>query len=285
MLSIFAMIKKEHFIMEKMKNVFYILLFLPVILSAQINESDTLKLKANLSLTGFWQGGNVETVIFRAKSEVSLKPWENWIFKTRNSYVYQEFGKEKADEDILSLNFLYINPERKFYPLFLGFVSTNFRREIDLRYIYGAGVTYQVLNEKDNWLKFSISSEYERTDFAKATFNRSEYNGDASIKTLRGTFWVNGKYHVFKKKLILSHESYVQPSLEKGNNFRWFADIGIELPVWKFLNFKINYLHTYESVVIEGQQREDRFLTFGFTLKTIEKKKAKNTNQSTSTGS
>lgn len=271
--------------MEKMKNVFHILLFLPVILPAQINESDTLKLKANLSLTGFWQGGNVETVIFRAKSEVSLKPWKNWIFKTRNSYVYQEFGKEKADEDILSLNFLYINPERKFYPLFLGFVSTNFRREIDLRYIYGAGVTYQVLNEKDNWLKFSITSEYERTDFAQATFNRSEYDGDASIKTLRGTFWVNGKYHVFKKKLILSHESYVQPSLEKGNNFRWFADIGIELPVWKFLNFKINYLHTYESIVIEGQQREDRFLTFGFTLKTIENKKVKNKNQSTSTGS
>lgn len=270
---------------QQMKIVFYFFCFLPIILSAQINESDTLKLKANLGLTGFWQGGNVETLIFRAKSEVSLKPWKKWIFKTRNSYVYQEFGKEKADEDILSLNFLYINPERKFYPLFLGFVSTNFRREIDLRYIFGSGVTYQVLEGKDNWLKFSITSEYESTEFAKTDFNKLEYDGDSSINTLRGTFWVNGKYNLFKKKLILNHESYVQPSLQKGNNFRWYADIGVELPVWDFLNFKINYLHTYESIVIEGQEKEDQFLTFGFTLKTLDKKKIKSKHQSTPKGS
>ncbi|MBC3757288.1 DUF481 domain-containing protein [Hyunsoonleella sp. SJ7] len=254
-----------------MKNVFCTLVFIPIFLSAQINESDTLSLKANLAITGFWQGGNVETLIFRTNSEVSFKPWKNWIFKTRNSYVYQEFGKEKADEDILSLNFLYINPERKFYPLFLGFLSTNFRREIDLRYLYGAGVTYQAWSQNGNWLKFSISSEFERTDFSKTDFNRNNYDGLQSISTLRGTFWVNGKYLLFKKKVILNHVSYFQPSLEEGDNFRWQADIGLELPIWDFLNFKVNYLHTYESIVVEGQQKEDRFLTFGFTLKTLKK--------------
>ncbi len=238
-----------------------------MLLSAQINESDTLKLKANLSLTGFWQAGNVETLIFRAKSDLSVKPWKKWVFKTNNSYVYQEFGKEKADEDILSLNFLYFNPERKFYPLALGFISTNFRREIDVRYLFGAGVTYQVLNKNKNWLKFSITGEYEQTNFSETDFNISEYDGSKSINTLRGTIWVNGKYHLFKNKLILTHESYVQPSLEQSNNYRWRADLGLELPVWKFLNFKINYLHTFESIVIEGQKRQDKFLTLGFTLK------------------
>ena len=128
-----------------MKSVLFVFLILPLIVSSQINESDTLKLKANLSLTGLWQGGNVETVIFRAKSELSVKPWKKWIFKTRNSYTYQEFGKEKADEDILSLNFLYLNPDRKIYPFVLGFVSTNFRREIDLRSLFGAGVSLNII--------------------------------------------------------------------------------------------------------------------------------------------
>ncbi|WP_340201803.1 DUF481 domain-containing protein [Ascidiimonas sp. W6] len=250
-----------------MKKVLYYFLLLPVLLSAQINESDTLNLKARLSLTGFWQGGNVETLIFRAKSELSFKPWKKWVFKTQNSYVYQEFGREKADEDILSLNFLYFNPKRKIYPQILGFVSTNFRREIDLRYLFGAGVTFQILSKNDDWLKFSISSEYERTDFGKASFNRAEYDGSQSIKTLRGTIWVNGKYHLFKKKVILNHVFYFQPSLEESNNYRWQADVGLELPIWKFLNFKINYLNTFESIVIEDQKQEDRFLTFGFTLK------------------
>ncbi|MDA9775056.1 DUF481 domain-containing protein [Algibacter sp.] len=250
-----------------MKKILYYFLFLPIFLSAQINESDTLNLKANLSLTGFYQGGNVETLIFRAKSDLSFKPLKKWVFKTKNSYVYQEFGKEKADEDILSLNFLYFNPERKIYPLLLGFVSTNFRREINLRYLLGAGVTYQILNKKNNWLKLAISSEYEQTDFGKGNFNLSEYNGNKSLNTFRGTIWVNGKYHLFKKKVIVNHEFYFQPSLEQSNNFRWQADAGLELPIWEFLNFKINYLHTFESVVIENQKREDNILTFGFTLK------------------
>jgi len=250
-----------------MKKILYYFLFSPIFLSAQINESDTLNLKANLSLTGFYQGGNVETLIFRAKSDLSFKPLKKWVFKTKNSYVYQEFGKEKADEDILSLNFLYFNPERKIYPLLLGFVSTNFRREINLRYLLGAGVTYQILNKKNNWLKLAISSEYEQTDFGKSNFTLSEYDGNKSLNTFRGTIWVNGKYHLFKKKVIVNHEFYFQPSLEQSNNFRWQADVGIELPIWEFLNFKINYLHTFESVVIENQKREDNILTFGFTLK------------------
>ena len=251
----------------RMKKLVYYFLILPIFLSAQINESDTLNLKASLSVTGFYQGGNVETLIFRTKTDLSFIPWQHWVFKNQNSYVYQAFNKEKADEDILSLNFLYLNPERKIYPFILGFVSTNFRREINLRTLFGAGTTFQLLNKKNNWLKLSISSEYEQTDFSETNFNYSEYNGNGSINTFRGTIWVNGKYHVIKEKVILNHELYFQPSLEQSNNFRWQGDIGLELPIWKHLNFKINYRHTFESIVIENQQQEDRILTFGFTLK------------------
>ncbi|PQJ78127.1 DUF481 domain-containing protein [Polaribacter porphyrae] len=251
-----------------MKKIIYILLlFLPFIITAQINESDTLKVKADLSLTGFWQGGNVQTLIFRAKSNFSFTPWKNSVFKTQNSYVYQEFGKEKADEDILSLNFLYFNPDKKIYPLLLGFVSTNFRREINVRYLFGAGFTYQILNSDKNWLKISLTSEYERTNFNRSRFVRTTYNGENSINTVRGTLWINGKYKLFKNKIILTHESFLQPSLQDSDNYRWQADIGIEVPVWKFLNFKINYLHTFESIVVENQKQQDKFLTFGLTLK------------------
>ncbi len=251
-----------------MKRSLFFILFSPLMLFAQMNESDSLKFKGKLSLTGFWQDGNVETLIFRAKTDISVKPWKKWVFKSQNSFVYQEFGKEKADEDFLSLNFLYLNPEKKLYPLLLGIASTNFRREIDVRYLVGAGVTYQILQGKDNWLKLSLTSEYEHTNFAKTGFNYSEYDTNENINTIRGTVWINGKYSVFKKRVVLTHESYFQPSLEKSNNFRWRMDLGLELPVWKFLNFKVNYLHTHESIVIKDQKQQDRFLTFGLTLKT-----------------
>ncbi|MGM0745948.1 DUF481 domain-containing protein [Rhodohalobacter sp.] len=70
-------------------------------------------------------------------------------------------------------------------------------------------------------------------------------------------------------RVIISHESYIQPSFQERNNFRWRADIGLEMPVWKFLNFRINYLQSYESIVIENDQQQDKILTFGFTLKSF----------------
>lgn len=254
-----------------MKKLLYCFFFIPLLLNAQINESDTLNFKVNFSINGFWQGGNVETLIFRTKSEMSFKPWKKWVFKTVNSYVFQEFGKVKADSDFLSLNFLYINPKKKFYPLILGFASTNFRREIDLRTIYGAGFSYQIINESNNdnkdWLKMSLTGEYEHTKFGRANFNEIEYNSSRYINTLRSTFWMSGKYHLFKKKMIFKHEMFFQPSLEETNNFRWRTDMTIAFPVWKHFNFNINYLRTYESIVIAGQQQEDEFLTLGLTIK------------------
>ncbi len=258
----------QGFKISGMRRVFLcVVIFFPLLLFSQINESDTLKVKADLSLSGLYQGGNVETLIFRAKSGVSVKPFKKWVFKTQNSYVYQEFGKTKADEDILSLNFLYFNPEKKVYPLVLGFFSTNFRREIDYRVLTGAGVTFQLLEEKDDWLKVALSSEYENTRFRNTNFNRDQYDGQSEINTFRGTLWLSGKYELFKKKLIFKHEFYYQPSLEESDNYRWQGDVSLEIPVWKFLNFKVNYLHTFESIVVEGQKQQDQFLTFGFTIK------------------
>ena len=250
-----------------MKKILICFLYFPILLAAQTNESDSTKLQASLSLTGFVQGGNVQTLIFRASSDVSYRPSDKFVFKTKNSYVYQEFGQNKADEDILSLNFLYFNSDKKIYPLILAFVSTNFRRKINLRSLVGAGATYQVFKHKGSWLKFSLTSEYEQTEFESALFNRSEFNGNTAINTLRATIWVNGKYQLFDKKLIINHESYYQPSLERSGNYRWQADVGFELPLTKRFNFKINYVHTFESIVIVEQKQRDNMLTFGFTLK------------------
>ncbi|WP_438962869.1 DUF481 domain-containing protein [Nonlabens sp.] len=250
-----------------MKRLALLILFIPAILFSQVNESDSLRLKANLSVTGFWQQGNVETVIFRAKSDLNIRVFENMVFKTKNSYVYQEFGKVKADEDILSLNFLYFNPQRKSYPFVLSFFSTNYRREINLRTLNGAGYTFQLYEKEKNWLKLSLSSEFEQTQFRKTDYVLNSYDGQEFINTWRATLWVKGNYELFKKKMILKHEFYYQPSLVESKDYRWQADIGVEFPIWDYISFKVNYLHSFESMVIQGQRRDDKFLTFGLTIK------------------
>lgn len=230
-------------------------------------ENDSLTTKADLSLTGFYQGGNVETKIFRAKTNFSQRLLEDWQYRNQNSYIFQEFGLQKADEDFLSLNFLDINTEKTIYPFILGFISTNYRREINLRTLTGAGASMRLLNKEKYKLKFSVSSEYEFTRFDKSDFNRNNYDGSTEIATVRGTLWLKGQYSLLDDKMIVTHECYYQPSLLAADNFRWQADVGLAFPVWKFVDFKVDYRQTYESIVVENQLEGDRFLTFGVTIK------------------
>jgi len=226
-----------------------------------------LRFKTSLSVTGFWQEGNVQTLILRGRSDISIRPSDDWVYKTTNSYVYQAFSRDKADEDFLSLNFLYYKPERRLYPLALGFLSTNFRREIRHRYLIGTGLTYQIIQHKDHWLKCSITAEYEETSFRRSTFNLTAFNGNDEISTMRGTLWINGQYQLLDKKVILRHESYFQPSLAQSENYRWEADVSLDFPLSKVISFRVNYRHTYENLVIAGQDVEDQFVTFGLTAK------------------
>lgn len=249
------------------KTVFILFVVLSCSVFSQVKSKDSIRFRADLSLTGFWQGGNVETLIFRASNKFEYQPSKNIRFRSQNSYVLQEFGRVKADEDILSLNFLNLNASRRVHPLFLAFFSTNFRRKINYRYIVGSGVSYQVLKDKKDELNVSLTGEYEHTEFKTRDFTIDDYDGFEAINTWRSTFWLQGKYHLFKGKMVLSHEFYFQPSLQKSDNFRWRGDLGMEFPIWDFLNFKINYYRTYESVVVQNQLPEDEFLTFGFTIK------------------
>ncbi len=71
---------------------------------------------------------------------------------------------------------MYLNQKRKFYPLVLGFIGTNFRREIDLRYLLG-GVTNKILDKEDNWPKVILLNGYEKKQFGKSYNNNStNYN-------------------------------------------------------------------------------------------------------------
>lgn len=250
-----------------MKRLLYILLLSASAASGQVKDKDSIQLRIDLSLTGFWQGGNVETLIFRAAHKIDYQFAKNVKFRSQNSYVLQEFGRSKADEDILSLNFLNINTHKRLSPLALAFFSTNYRRQIDYRYILGGGMSYEVLKKKKHKINMSLTGEFEHTEFQTTDFKIDDYDGFTAINTWRSTLWFQGEHHLFSNKMILKHEFYFQPSLQECDNFRWRGDISLEFPVWDFLNFKMNYYRTYESVVVAPQLQEDEFLTFGFTIK------------------
>lgn len=230
---------------------------------AQINESDTLLMQFATAFTGSVQTGNIEAIALRAKADFSFAPTNAWAFKTQNSFRYQEFYDNKADNDLYSRNFFYLWQHRRVYPFAMAFVSTNFRRKIDFRYFAGGGATWQLLRRPGQTVKTALSGVYESSRFTTDTYNYPEYDGSDEINTWRVTAWLFGKHTLAGGHLRLYYEAFLQPSLEHRNNFRWQTEVGLEWPVWKGLSFAANYLFTHENIVAGSVKPDDRLLTFG----------------------
>jgi hypothetical protein len=231
-------------------------------LSAQINESDTVKFQLRVTVTGNFQRGNVQVLTIRSKIDFSYKHFKNWVFKSQNSSLYQEFAA-KADNDIFSRNYLYYKPMAKVYPFAIGYISGNYRRKIKSRYFGGAGVTWQIINKKNLILKLSASAVYESTRFKGSAFNDSIYNGSAKINVWRGTLYAGGWAYLLQKHIRLNYDAYWQPALNNKNNYRTQFDIGLDFPVWKGLSFNTLFTYTHENVVITKIKQTDKILTFG----------------------
>lgn len=171
-----------------MRNLFFLILFLPSLCFGQISEGDTMQFQSRLSVTANWQTGNVELLAVRARWDITATLAPKVVFKTQNAFLYQEFYRAKVDQDFFSRNFLYFNPKGRFYSFGISHIITNFRRKIDFRYFVGLGMTWQAIRNKNHLIKLAVSGVYESTDFAKDVYNEDMYNGNRKITTCRATF-------------------------------------------------------------------------------------------------
>lgn len=240
------------------------LLFSWATLFAQLNESDTVKLQIRSSLAGNYQKGNVNILTIRGRVELLYAPVRQWVFKSQNSSLYQSFAGVKADNDIFSRNYLYYAPQNRLYPFGIAYISTNYRRKIDLRLFAGAGITWQVLNKPRQVIKLSANAVYETSRFKGTVYNDTRYNGSDQIDLWRGTLFLGGwHYPLLHTALRLYYDAYWQPAFNHTNNYRTQFDLGADLPIWKGLSFNVLYTFTHEQVTIANIKREDRILTFG----------------------
>lgn len=235
------------------------------ILHAQLNESDTAKMQFRAGITGAWQQGNVNLLLLRGRLEAVSNGMKPLVFKTQNNSLYQEFGNNKADNDINSRNYLYYKPLKKVYPFGMVFLQTNFRRQISFRWFAGGGATWQFVQKPRTNMKLSASMVYEQTRFRSDRFNAPVYNGNEIIALWRATTYLSGWHQLFHQRMRLYYMAYWQPGLDRNKNYRTQIDAGIDFPVWKGLNFAVAYSFTHEEVVVEKVKQDDRILTFGLS--------------------
>jgi hypothetical protein len=218
-----------------------------------------------MGISGAWQQGNVNVLTLRGRLEGVSNGMKPWVFKTQNNSLYQEFGNQKADNDINSRNYLYYKPRRVIYPFAMAYLQTNFRRQISTRWFAGAGGTWQFLKKNKSNIKLSASMVYEQTKFRSDRFNEPAYNGSSVIALWRATTYLGGWHQLFNQRVRLYYTGYWQPALHGQNNFRTQVDAGLDFPLWKGLSAGIVYAFSHEEVVPEKVKQVDRILTFGFS--------------------
>lgn len=241
--------------------------------NAQLNESDTVKFQLRATVSGNYQQGNVALLAIRSKLDFTCSPVKQFVFKSQNSSLYQEFGNRKADNDLFSRNYLYWRPQKKVYPFGIAYISSNFRRKIETRLFAGAGVTYQFVQKQFHVLKLSASTVYETNRFKGRVYYKREYNGSNQINLWRGTLYAGGWNYILNRKLRLYYDVYWQPAFNNSNNYRTQYDVGADIPLWKGLNLSVLYIFTHENVVISNIKQQDKILSFGFSYNFKQKHK------------
>ncbi len=241
-------------------------------LSAQLNESDTLTYQLRVSVTGKFQTGNVSLIAIKSRTGFSGRIGNALVFKTQNKTLYQEFFRRKVDNNLDSRNFLYIHPERRFYPLAMAFISTNFRRNVDRRLLLGVGGTWNIINETNNSVKFSLSTFYEWSRFDGMIFNRESFNGDEEVELYRWAIYIAGIHRIYEQKLMLHYSSIFEPTFDDFGNSRVELDIGMDVKLWKALALSVEYQYNFEALVVSNVDQHDGILSVGLSYLFISKR-------------
>ena len=234
------------------------LLSLALLLVAAIDNSysqENLDWRYRVSADGHYMNGNIRrwyantrftiTVSDRLLS-VSLAP----------SLLYGQSGKIVFDRDMLVTLSTQFRPQ----DLFFGYAVTTYdfsrRNKIESRWQSGAGTGINVLQLPEHGLSITNAMVYENT-----RFNVIEGN-----ETWRMSVRLKGFHEFFNRAVILNHETYFQPSIERFSDLRWRTTVSLDFPVTKALSFRTAIDNNHESVVLTGRKQDDLRWTFGVSV-------------------
>lgn len=235
--------------------------------NAQINESDTSAFQVNTGLTGIYQQGNVSILSLRGKLVFSSRIGKDVVIKSQNSSLYQAFFGNKADADFSSRNFVYFQPQQNFYPVGLVFISSNFRRKVQARYLMGIGETWNAINNSHHSWKLTLSTFYESSRFTSDIFNDDSFNGKNNLEFWRWAIYTAGNHLLLGNRIQLNYHAFIEPAFYDFKNYRAEVEIGLNFSIQKGFSFRINYLYLFEYLVVNGIKQNDEILTFGLGYK------------------
>lgn len=178
--------------------------------------------------------------------------------------MYGTIFNNETEDDIFSRNFVYLYPRARFYPYAMLWLQNSKRQRITFRYQAGIGATYRVIQSIEDQLKLSATLTYEETTYDGTDFTIEPENLDTDmVTTWRTTFRVLGDHHFAGNRVRLHYETWYQPAFGDSNNWRYYLNGALEVPLAKHFSFRMAVLYTHEEIVLTSIKRDDKILTVG----------------------
>ena len=233
---------------------------------AQLTESDTLRFGYKASVNGSWITGNVERLIINNNLDVS-HVGKRIGLKTSNTYTYGTIFKRETENDFFSRNFIYLHPDKKFYPYLMVWLQNSKRQQIEFRSQVGVGVTYSLLHTPRQLLKISGTISTEETRYNGTSFFILPENLEINeVNNWRGTLRLLGQHRLSNRKLKLSYETWYQPAFDDAENWRYYINAALDIPLSQHISFRSAILYTHDNIVLSNIKRDDKFVTFGLSF-------------------
>lgn len=237
----------------------------------QLQEADTASWQFNAALTGRLNTGNVER--FLISPDISLThiaKSKKYGFALGERYTYGTFGKFRTENDLLSRNFFYLNPNKRFYPYAMLWMQTHKGQQLQFRYQAGIGITYVPLRKNGQLIKLSLTGTFEQNNY-NATLLTIENTTAGQYNTFRATGRIYGNHRIAKNLLEFYYEGYFQQSVSNAKNWRIYAEAGLNIKVIKGFSMKSYLSYEYQTVHVLAVKPNDLILTFGLNYRLVGK--------------
>ncbi len=216
-----------------------------------------LRIKYHINADGTFNSGNVNRVIFAARTGIEADIHKSIRLSTSPVFIYGEQGGVLNERELFSdLRTTFYYHHRLHYITFASADKSNLRK-INFRHIGAGGLVYRLIDRPNAYLTISNVMIYEKT----------EYNiNEKFVRELwRNSTRLQGEYKFNHNKITLTHLLYFQPSITQ-HNVRWNGGMTFKYLINRHISFRTILEDSYESFVVPGRKNNDFRWTFGFGI-------------------
>jgi putative salt-induced outer membrane protein YdiY len=217
-----------------------------------INPPAAVVYTGALNFGGTMTDGNTKTTALNASARFTARA-ERQRFGLEAKYNYGEANSTITTRNsLLGLNYDFFVTKKVYTTVFTLFEQDTFQ-DLNLRSTAGAGVGYQFLDTKRTQLSADVGMAYVNQDFK----TQPDTNAPSGRWSLTLT-------HVFiPDVLIFFHRDEAYYDVKAPNGYRFRADQGVRLPIYKGFALNLEYDVRYNSQPAPGRKTTDNAYIVG----------------------